>query len=201
MEDEDDEITSNSNYDDIINQLCNENDDEEDDDVSNVNSDDFNNEPVEDDELLPSHVDNQEETAEAEVTGAAAATNTATTVNLNDSFEELISEFNESHPHSHLSAYLTNIEGENDVDEENMFAENDIDNSLQQQQQQITVPVAAVEASSSGNLAPGISEYKKAFTALNLDNDEALKEIKNQLSEIKVATTVNNNKTNREEET
>ncbi len=87
---------------------------------------------------------------------------------------------------------------ENDVDEENMYQENDIDNSIQQQQssQLINTGVTAGLGLPSSPPLAGIS-------LKNLDNEEALEKIKNQLTEIKILTSGNtsgnnnnNNKSN-----
>jgi len=86
---------------------------------------------------------------------------------------------------------------ENDVDEENMYQENDIDNSIQQQQssQLINTGVTAGLGLPSSPPLAGVS-------LKNLDNEEALEKIKNQLTEIKILTSGNtsgnnnNNKSN-----
>lgn len=76
------------------------------------------------------------------------------------------------------------VEGEKDVDEENMFQENDIDNSIQQSTIAATgVSVGMGLPSSSAEACTSESTTHDVFK--NLDNDEALQKIKDQLSEIK----------------
>lgn len=91
-----------------------------------------------------------------------------------------------------------------------MFAENDVENSLQQQQAGVTVGVGSASSSNqssvltsriNGVAASASSSASKsvgsgtgsvinslALRDMNLDNEEKLKEIKNQLSEIKIST-------------
>ncbi|CAF0711565.1 unnamed protein product [Brachionus calyciflorus] len=119
-DDKQDELITNSNYyNDIIDQLCNN--------------------------------DTDSESSEEEINSEQAPGS-----NMNDSFEELLAEF------SDRANKDTIKDGEKDIDEENMFAENDVENSIQNQQ------------------AAGCSK--------SLDNEQKLKEIKNQLSEIKIST-------------
>lgn len=114
-----DELLTNPNYyNDIIDQLCNNDTDSESSDDEVVNSEQ------------------------------------AGTTNMNDSFEELLAEFSDRGP--------TNKEGdEKDIDEENMFAENDVEFSIWNQ---------------------------GARCSKNLDNENKLEEIKNQLSDIKISS-------------
>ncbi|RNA39159.1 E3 ubiquitin- ligase TRIM37 [Brachionus plicatilis] len=94
--------------------------------------------------------DTDSESSDEEVVNSEQAGAT----NMNDSFEELLAEFSDRGPNVK--------EGdEKDVDEENMFAENDVEFSLL-------------------NQTAGCSK--------SLDGEEKLKEIKNQLSEIKIST-------------
>lgn len=85
-----------------------------------------------------------------------------------------------------------NIDGENDVDDENMFGENDIENSLKN-----TRPSTSSNATTSRHVASlpcktativANQDVRKAFSTVNLDNEERLREIKNQLTEIKEST-------------
>jgi hypothetical protein len=74
-----------------------------------------------------------------------------------------------------------------------MFAENDVENSIQQN--------AAVGISSgigSLNMSAN-SRNSNSESYLNLDNEEALQKIKTQLCEIKLATSKNANKMNEEQ--
>jgi hypothetical protein len=111
------------------------------------------------------------------------------------------------------------VEGENDVDEENMFAENDIDNSVRQQNDQVSkqtnlnnnkqIATKGI-AFGTGSVASNTKTTNKSSAneakqsnlahgsvlntlAKNLDNDEALKEIRNQLSEIIISTAKSSN--------
>jgi hypothetical protein len=87
-------------------------------------------------------------------------------------------------------------DGEKDIDEENMFAENDIENSIQQNAASgVASGVGALAsiaqascliAETSSFFLPGCSENK--LKELHLDSEEALKQIKNQLCEIKMST-------------
>ncbi len=85
---------------------------------------------------------------------------------------------------SNLNTSTLGIEGEeNDVDEENMYQENDIENSIQLQQSSQLINsgvTAGVGLPTSPDLA--------AISRQSLDNEEALRKIKNQLTEIKTQT-------------
>lgn len=158
MDKNDDLITNTNYYNDIIDNLCNE--------------------------------DTEDETEEEE---PLTALQHQTESNLNDSFEELLAEFSdkskEQNASNNRASNLGFIEGEKDVDEENMFAENDVDNSLQQQQREQRAGLSV--GASSSKLSNGASKSvlnSAALKDMNLDNEEKLKEIKNQLSEIKIST-------------
>ena len=93
-------------------------------------------------------------------------------------------------------------DGEKDIDEENMFAENDIENSIQQNAASgVAAGVGALAsingAAQASCLIPEASSFylpssaenkQQLLKELNLDNEEALKQIKNQLCEIKMST-------------
>ena len=124
--------------------------------------------------------------------------------NLNDSFDfdfdELMSNTNNRSVKKQSTNSVTQPDSEKDVDEKNMFAENDIENSIQKN----VAAAAAVAASSSmPKKHPKLSKESKlssvqpepkgacALTsnrAKSLVSEEALQEIRNQLSEIKLAT-------------
>jgi len=80
-------------------------------------------------------------------------------------------------------------EGENDVDEETRFQENDIDHSIQQK---ALVASGGISAGIGLALSPSTSAAATAVTnsegLMKLDNDEALKRIQSQLNEMKILT-------------
>lgn len=102
-----------------------------------------------------------------------------------DSFNDLLAGFdtvkeskkNDSRTDS-LNAVIVD---EKDIDEENMFQENDIDNSIQQKS---IVSTSSGTNKNSQASATAISSE----TLKNLDNEEALRKIKTQLNEMKILT-------------
>lgn len=91
-----------------------------------------------------------------------------------------------------LNAASLVTDGENDVDEEAMFQENDIDHSIQQK----SAASSGISAGIGLALSPSTSAAANSDTLQNLDNDEALKRIQNQLNEMKILTSSTNAKTN-----
>ena len=80
----------------------------------------------------------------------------------------------------------TLAEGEKDVDEENMFAENDIENSIAAIG--VSAGIGLVPAASAGPTATAGAAASNAENYLSLDNDEALQKIKIAINEIKMST-------------
>ncbi len=123
--------------------------------------------------------------------------------NLNDSFDfdfdELMSNTNNRSGKKQSANYGTQQDSEKDVDEKNMYAENDIENSIQKN---VAAAAAATAASMSKKHPKLIKESKLSSVqpepkgacasaisrAKSLVSEEALQEIRNQLSEIKLAT-------------
>ena len=86
------------------------------------------------------------------------------------------------------------VDGEKDVDEENMFAENDVENSVRIQQNTQAAANAATTNKVSNDLKAFMSRAQKSLQEVrefNLDNEEAFKEIKQQLNDIKAAAGLN----------
>ena len=81
----------------------------------------------------------------------------------------------------------TLAEGEKDVDEENMFAENDIENSIAAIGVSAGIGLVPAAASSSAGSTSGAAALN-AENYLGLDNDEALQKIKIAINEIKLST-------------
>lgn len=146
------------NYDDIIEQLCNDEDTDED----------------EEDEDEVKNKRNYE--------------------NLDDSFDELLAGFDTIREVNNDNEHQNGVDGEKDVDEENMFAENDVENSVRLQQNTNTTSSAATTSKVSNELKAFMNRAQKSLQEVrefNLDNEEAFKEIKQQLNEIKTAAGLN----------
>lgn len=153
------------NYDDIIDQLCNTDNadacEDYDDETDDVYED---NDSI--DELLAGF-DSVKESSSVQPSTSGFASNNSNSIKTDS-----------------LNTATLVVDGEKDVDEENMFQENDIDNSIQQS----TIAASGVSVgmglpSSSSEACTSESTSHDVFK--NLDNDEALQKIKNQLSEIK----------------
>jgi hypothetical protein len=217
-EEEDTTSTTSSDYEDM------EDGDDEDDEFSDNyediedDDDDENDEDFLTDEIInqnkhPISLINDEDDEDE--------TSSNNNINLNDSFDfdfdELMNNINITKKvtattiATNSKSELTTInaqESEKDVDEKNMFAENDIENSINaaavaassssisaKSNKSRLVKEQSVACCSKSSNSSNNSSHKSSSLELNklknLVSEEALQEIRNQLTEIKMATSAN----------
>ena len=219
-EEEDTTSTTSSDYEDM--EDGDDEDDEFSDNYEDIDDDGDDNEN-DDEDFLTDEIINQNKHPLSLINddNDEDETSSNNNLNLNDSFDfdfdELMNNINVTKKvtataiATNNKSELTTInaqESEKDVDEKNMFAENDIENSINaaavaassssistKSSKSRLIKEQSVACCSKSSNSSNNSSHKSSSSELNklknLVSEEALQEIRNQLTEIKMATSAN----------